>query len=131
MVRIARQRIDDLFGLAEQESLRGEFDLAHRYVVLAREIGTRYNVHLLPEYREVYCRGCSAYWIEGRTVRTRLRSGRRVRTCLRCGRARRTRLRREEPTPPAPGPGRRTPAPFPEGALVGAGEDEGRSPERP
>jgi ribonuclease P protein subunit RPR2 len=93
MVRVAQDRITDLFGLADAESRRGNFDLADRYVGLARKIGTRYNVRLLSEYRERYCRGCSAYWIEGRSVRTRLRRAHRVRTCLRCGRERRVRLR--------------------------------------
>ncbi len=90
MVRVAQERITNLFALAERESTAGSGALADRYVRLARKIGTRYNVRLLPEYREVFCRGCSSYWVEGRTVRTRLRAGRRVRTCLRCGRARRT-----------------------------------------
>lgn len=89
MVRIAHERIDDLFVLAARESEGGHPELANRYVVLARKIGTRYNVRLLPEYRELYCRSCSSYWVEGRTVRTRLRAGRRVRTCLVCGRPRR------------------------------------------
>lgn len=97
MVRIARDRIATLFALAEEEATMGRSELADRYVGLARRIGMRYNVRLLAEYREVYCRGCSAYWLEGRTVRTRLRSGRRVRTCLRCGRERRSRLRRPVP----------------------------------
>jgi RNase P subunit RPR2 len=86
MIRIARERISDLFVLADSEARAGRTHLATRYVTLARRIGTRYNVRLLPEYREVYCRGCSAYWMEGRTVRTRLRQGRRVRHCLVCGR---------------------------------------------
>ena len=90
MVRIARDRVSQLFALAERESLGGHPEIADRYVTLARRIGMRYNVRLLREYRELYCRTCSAYWVEGRTVRTRLRSGRRVRTCLRCGRQRRT-----------------------------------------
>jgi ribonuclease P protein subunit RPR2 len=90
MVRIARQRVADLFDLAERESRSGHSDLADRYVVLARRIGMRYNVRLLSEYRELYCRSCSTFWVEGRTVRTRLREGRRVRTCLRCGHRRRT-----------------------------------------
>jgi len=94
MVRIAHERIDDLFALAARESSAGDPALADRYVVLARKVGTRYNVRLLPEYRELYCRSCSSYWVEGRTVRTRLRYGRRVRTCLRCGRERRTRVGR-------------------------------------
>jgi ribonuclease P protein subunit RPR2 len=106
MVRIARDRVSKLFALAERESLGSHPELADRYVHLARRIGMRYNVRLLPEYRELYCRSCSAYWVEARTVRTRLRSGMRVKTCLRCGRQRRTRIGRTRPdrtTLPAPG----------------------------
>jgi ribonuclease P protein subunit RPR2 len=99
MVRIAQERVRDLFGLAEREALGGHPDLSDRYVHLARQVGARYNVRLLPEQRELYCRGCSAYWIEGRTVRTRLRSGRRVRTCLRCGRERRIQIRAPRKSP--------------------------------
>lgn len=94
MVRIARERIDDLFALAEEEATTQRTPLADRYIVLARRIGMRYNVRLLPEYSELYCRGCSTFWVEGRTVRTRLRSGHRVRSCLVCGRARRVPFRR-------------------------------------
>ncbi len=97
MVRIARERIATLFALAEREAATGQPELADRYVGLARRVGTRYNVRLLPEFRELYCRGCSAFWVEGRTVRTRLRSGRRVRTCLRCGRTRRSPTREARP----------------------------------
>lgn len=93
MVRVARERISTLFALAEREASGGHGELADRYVTLARRIGMRYNARLLPEYRELYCRGCSTFWVEGRTVRTRLKAGRRVRTCLRCGRERRTLLR--------------------------------------
>ena len=93
MVRIAGERIADLFALAEREAVASHGDLAHRYVVIARKVGMRYNVRLLREYRELYCRTCSVFWVEGRTVRTRLRSGRRVRTCLACGRERRTPVR--------------------------------------
>jgi ribonuclease P protein subunit RPR2 len=103
MVRIARRRVADLFDLAERESLGGHAELADRYVTLARRIGMRYNVRLLGEYRDLYCRACSAFWVEGRTVRTRMRSGHRVRTCLRCGHRRRTltSTRAPRPSPPA------------------------------
>ncbi|MCI4336107.1 MAG: hypothetical protein L3K17_02785 [Thermoplasmata archaeon] len=93
MIQVAQERIDDLFALARLESRRIDPSLADRYVLLARRIGTRYNVRVPAEYRELYCRGCSAFWIEGRTVRTRLRGGLRVRTCKRCGRQRRSLLR--------------------------------------
>jgi len=93
MVRVARIRISDLFSLAEREAMSGSPELADRYVALARRIGMRYNVRLPSEYRDLYCRACSTFWVEGRSVRTRLRSGRRVRTCLRCGAARRASVR--------------------------------------
>ncbi|HTZ61572.1 MAG TPA: ribonuclease P [Thermoplasmata archaeon] len=120
MVRIARERITTLFALAEREARDGHVALADRYVTLARRIGTRYNVRLVPEFRDLYCRGCSSFWVEGRTVRTRLRGGRRVRTCLRCGRQRRVLVRS-----PVAGAGAsridpERPALRPEGALVDA-----------
>jgi ribonuclease P protein subunit RPR2 len=94
MVRIARERISHLFSLAEREAGGGHGELADRYVTLARRIGMRYNVRLISEYRDLYCRRCSTFWVEGRTVRTRFRAGRRVRTCLKCGRQRRVRVKR-------------------------------------
>ena len=134
MVRVAAERIADLFALAESEAAGDAPELSDRYVRLARAIGMRYNVRLLPEYSELYCRGCSRYWVEGRTVRTRLRSGHRVRTCLACGRERRIRFRR----PALPGPASFAPvrrrSRQPEVAFlgqastpaVGAGEAPGR-----
>jgi ribonuclease P protein subunit RPR2 len=107
MIRVAHERIGALFSLAEAEARRGPGKLPDRYVRLARKIGMRYNLRLATEFRELYCRRCSVYWVEGRTVRTRFRSGRRVRTCLACGSIRRTwtgprRLREsvEEPAGP-------------------------------
>lgn len=118
MVRVAAERISYLFALAEKEATEGDRALADRYVALARRIGTRYNVRLLAEYRELYCRGCSKYWVEGRTVRTRLRRGLRVRICLVCGRERRTPLRPSRAARPAVPWGVRTPVPREEGALA-------------
>lgn len=117
MVRIARERVSDLFALAERESRGSHPALADRYVALARRIGMRYNVRLMREYRDLYCRGCSTFWVEGRTVRTRLREGHRVRTCLKCGRQRRTpagnlRVRRRRLPESSP-----RELPRPEGAL--------------
>jgi ribonuclease P protein subunit RPR2 len=117
MVRIARERVSNLFGLAEREARGAHPELADRYVALARRIGMRYNVRLRQEYRELYCRSCSAFWVEGRTVRTRLRAGSRVRTCLRCGYQRRTpSARRSAPAPSLAHPEHREPRQD-EGAL--------------
>jgi ribonuclease P protein subunit RPR2 len=102
MVRTARERVDDLFALASAEGSRGSTRLANRYVELARKVGTRHNVRIPHEYRELYCRHCSSFWLEGRTVRTRLRGSRRVRTCLVCGATRRQPLKTR--TPPTRSP---------------------------
>jgi ribonuclease P protein subunit RPR2 len=101
-VQTARERIRDLFELARVESAQTHSELANRYAALARKVGTRYNVRLPEAYRGLCCRNCSSYWVEGRTVRTRLRSGTRVRTCLVCGAVRRTRVgvRPERSRPP-------------------------------
>jgi ribonuclease P protein subunit RPR2 len=118
MTRIAQERIHELFALAESTSRTPHALLADRYVGLARRIGTRYNIRLLPEYRNLYCRGCSKYWVEGRTVRTRLRGGRRVQTCLGCHRIRRTPIGERalaESSPEGSAPRR---LPVAEGALV-------------
>jgi ribonuclease P protein subunit RPR2 len=124
MVRIAHERIADLFALAQREARRQDGRLADRYVQLARRVGTRYNVRLPAEYRELYCRGCSSYWVEGRTVRTRLRGNRRVRTCLGCGRSRRvplaTRRRSADPLDAFP-----TGTPREQDVLAGAVGEEG------
>ncbi|MCI4330414.1 MAG: hypothetical protein L3K19_01010 [Thermoplasmata archaeon] len=139
MVRTAQERISDLFALAEQEAVRGHHGLADRYVGLARRIGMRYNVRLPMEYRELYCRRCSVHWVEGRTVRTRLRSRRRVRTCLQCGWVRRAWVTGRGSSPSAPSAGRR-PADQAELGLTaeaipadsgtgGAGVDEGEEEE--
>ncbi len=124
MSRLAQERIVGLFALAEQEAQRTGSRLPDRYVGLARRIGMRYNVRLLPEYRDLYCRGCSAFWVEGRTVRTRLRAGRQVRTCLLCGRVRRVPLRSGGPPRRAGEAELRRPVRASEEALVGEEEPE-------
>lgn len=130
MVRIARERILDLFELARREATEGDPTLADRYVRLARDVAARYNVRFLPEYRELYCRGCSAYWIEGRSVRTRLHGGRRVRTCLRCGRSRRTALKTRPVTPHEDPRGAQRPATIEQGILATEDEEDARESTR-
>ena len=89
MVKTAKERIELLFSLAEKEGLKGDLDLANRYVVLAFTIAKRYNVRLTPGQKASFCRNCSAFLLESRTSRTRIHSGRITRKCLNCGDIRR------------------------------------------
>lgn len=84
--RIARERIDVLFALAEEEAIRGRLPRADRYGQLARRIGMRYNVSLPPHYRRLVCRGCGAYLAPGLAATLRLHRSRVIVTCRSCGR---------------------------------------------
>lgn len=84
--RVAQDRIDTLFTLAEREALRGNWTRADRYVELARNIGMRYNVPMGPLNRLRLCRGCHAFLMPSVTAKIRVGRDRVTGTCLRCGR---------------------------------------------
>ncbi len=85
MVRIAGERIEILFDLAEKEALNGRQDRANRYVHLARKIGMRYNVRVPERYRMRYCRKCDSFLMPGVNAEFRLNDGRITVRCLSCG----------------------------------------------
>ncbi len=60
--RIAHERIEILFRLAEREGLKGNFVRANRYASLAAKIGMRYNgdIRRFPYRREQKARRASA-----------------------------------------------------------------------
>jgi len=94
--RIAGERIETLFGLAEQEGSRGNLARADRYVELARRIGMRYNVRLPSKFKRRVCRVCHSYLLPPKTARVRIGKSRLVTTCLKCGAVMRFPYRREQ-----------------------------------
>ncbi len=84
---IARERIQILFRLAEEEFSNDRKDLANRYVELARKISTRCNVRIPRELKRRFCRKCLAYLKPGVNARVRIRSEKKyvLVTCLECG----------------------------------------------
>jgi len=56
---------------------RGNGKRSKRYVELARKIGTRYNVRLTAEEKDIFCKKCSSVLVPGGNKRTRVdgRSG--------------------------------------------------------
>ncbi len=83
--RIAHERMEVLFGLAEKEALQGHAARARRYVDLARRLGMRYNVRMPPEFKRRFCKMCLAYLVPAVNARVRVGRGRVVVTCLACG----------------------------------------------
>ncbi|MEW6593018.1 MAG: ribonuclease P [Candidatus Hadarchaeota archaeon] len=83
--KIAMERVERLFQMAENEfKMRPE--LSDRYVKLAWNIKTKYNLRLPAHLKRKFCRKCLAFWKPGASCRVRVRAGRVVITCLKCGR---------------------------------------------
>ena len=93
--RVAQDRIDTLFTLAEREALDGNWARADRYVGLARNIGMRYNVPTGQLNRLRLCRGCHAFLMPSATAKIRVGRDRITCTCLKCGRVTRFPYSRE------------------------------------
>ncbi len=83
--QIARERIDRLFHLAEQQALTGRMELAHRYVALARTLSMQYLVRLTSQQRRRICSHCYRYLMPGANCRVRIGDQRLTITCQECG----------------------------------------------
>jgi ribonuclease P protein subunit RPR2 len=85
---LAAERIDILFNLAEKKALSGELDTADSLIKRACNIGMKFNVRIPKQYKQMYCRKCHAFLLQGKTSKTRINSKeKRVEvTCLKCER---------------------------------------------
>ncbi len=94
--RIALERMEVLFGLAEKEALQSHAGRARRYVDLARRLGMRYNVRVPSAFKRRFCKECLAYLVPSVNARVRVGRGRVVVTCLSCGAVQRLPFRAEQ-----------------------------------
>ena len=85
--RIAKERVAYLIGRAEEYKTK-DYELARRYVELAKRIAMRYRVRIPKELKMTYCKKCLYPYREGR-FRVRIRKSRVIVTCLNCGYVRR------------------------------------------
>ncbi len=85
--RIAKERISYLIKRAEEYKTK-DYELARRYVELARRIAMKYRVRVPRELKALYCKKCLYPYREGR-FRVRVRKSRVIVTCLNCGYVRR------------------------------------------
>ena len=89
MIRIANERIERLFELAELEVFSGGDDpirltRGNRYVYLARKIGMRYNVRIPKRYKRRFCKHCYHYLVPGLNARVRTRKHKIIIFCEDC-----------------------------------------------
>ncbi|MFB6145335.1 MAG: ribonuclease P protein component 4 [Candidatus Nanohaloarchaea archaeon] len=87
MSKIAEERIERLFQLAEKRFSEGDEELANRYIEIARKIGMRTNTSLPPELRRRICEDCGSFLLPGENCEVRLNSKRRTLNyhCRNCG----------------------------------------------
>ncbi|RLI76304.1 ribonuclease P [Archaeoglobales archaeon] len=81
--KIANERINILIEKAEKTKLE-DYELARRYVELARKISTKYKVRIPKELKIKFCKKCYYPYKLGK-FRVRIRKSRVIITCLNCG----------------------------------------------
>ena len=84
-LKIAKERIEILFNLAEKELKNPE--RGRRYVELARKIGMRCNVRLTPEQKRKFCKKCNQLLIPKKTCEIKTNPQKKLMEikCLNCG----------------------------------------------
>ncbi len=89
--KIAKERIDILFKLMEEMKDK-DYDLARRYVELARRIAMKYRIKIPKVFKLKFCKKCLYPYKEGR-FRVRIAKSRVIVTCLNCGYVKRIPIR--------------------------------------
>ncbi len=92
--KIAKERIEILFSMANKATKNNEFDLARRYVDLILKISRKYKVRLKKEQKYRICKKCHTYLVPGKTAKVRLKKGKVVVKCERCGNYKRYPIKR-------------------------------------
>ena len=94
--KLARERIERLFVLAEESSRTGDSTESKRFIELARLISKRYNQRLSKSQRIKICRNCNSF-LSSKNSKNRLSSkGWKTITCLDCGNIARHRFQNSE-----------------------------------
>ena len=83
--KLARERIERLFNLAEESSKNDNPEESKRLVELARLIGKRYNQRLSKSQRIKICRKCNSFLNSGNSKHRLSPKGWKTVTCLDCG----------------------------------------------
>ncbi len=89
--KIAMERIKILFKMMDYMK-DVDYELARRYVELARKISMKYRIKLPKKFKLKFCKKCLYPYKDGR-FRVRISKSRVVITCLNCGHLRRIPIR--------------------------------------
>lgn len=81
---IAKDRIIQLFLMAEKMAFLGDLNLANRYVDIARKISMRFKVKIPKEFKRRFCKNCYSYLLPGSNCRIRINQGKLIIYCYNC-----------------------------------------------
>lgn len=84
MLKIAEERIDILFKLAD-ESYNTHPQRSDRYVEMARNIATKYNIRMPRIWKRRFCKNCYKFLKPGDNCQVRLKNSCVIIKCLECG----------------------------------------------
>ncbi len=82
--RIALKRIQGLFELGYKKAIDNDFELADRYVYIARKISMKYLVPIPNEYKRCFCKYCYCYHLPDVNSRFRIKNGKIIIFCKNC-----------------------------------------------
>ena len=83
---IAKNRIIKLFTLAENKALSGNFNLANRYIEIARKLSMRNLAPIPNNLKRKFCKHCYCYLLPDANCRIRLHKKRIIIFCKNCNR---------------------------------------------
>jgi len=81
---IAEKRIIKLFNMAEKKAKEDNFELANRYVEIARKLSMRHLVKIPKKYKRKFCRHCYSYLLPSKNCRIRIYRGKVIIYCNNC-----------------------------------------------
>jgi len=84
--KIAKKRIEKLFLQAEVNVQKKRFDLADRYVHIARKIQMRYQIRMPKKFKRKFCKHCYSYLVPNVNSRVRINRGKIIVYCKNCNR---------------------------------------------
>ncbi len=82
--QIAIKRIKVLFELAYKKAVNENFELADRYVYIARKISMKYLVSIPDEYKRCFCKHCYCYLLPDVNSRFRIKKSKIIIFCKKC-----------------------------------------------
>ncbi|MFC2154166.1 ribonuclease P protein component 4 [Candidatus Altiarchaeota archaeon] len=84
--KIALERISILFQTAEDTTLEGSLEEAHRVIEVARNVSMKFNMPFSQDQKRKICKHCHHFLVFGKNARQRLdaKNHRVTITCLDC-----------------------------------------------